>query len=670
MNAVLDNHKVGIGLHRVWLTLMTLVAFLAVYLLDAHRTYISPALPSLLAIALLSYIVPFRLSKNFTRAIVIRVIVLSFLIITNRHRAPIEQINMFDVRTTFWVGNFAMAELTIRHWMRLSHREFLRWMFGLTGLAMLSASSTMDDQYFLFLMPVYSFALFMVLQWSVHSTEGLPKRAFRINQSFALGLSTVLFLSATCVYIIVRHRDAIALFGSRMLSGTMSESVSGLSAAPSLRQVTALREDPSRVMLVDGQGDMTHLRGIAFDVYRASSWLPTIDRRNFELIPYTTFDITAEDSILNITRLGTQHSTVFFPLHCAGLRFHEPIGLYYDKTRSTLRSDAPLPDTYSVLMKNEENHQGVFCQPPAAEERQRLMFVAEEIDPQIRELAFKITKDKFTIEERVLAIQDYLISNHSYSLDFRSGKEEPLSKFLLEKQSAHCELFATAATILCRYAGVPARYVVGYYGHEVNDKGQTVIRQRDAHAWSEYWVDGKGWYILETTPGDGLPSQTATDIPPFERFKEWVQDHSLVLQAWVSRNWQKVLALVLSLALPGLLVYRWLKKRRLALQKARDEEFHYSQPSNDIRLLGQRFQKVALRFGIQFPQSSTWGNHLLQLANNAETSRIPLQAMQGFVDLYTRANFGDKCDVASTERMNQLLVQLENTTIEGRSTQQ
>ena len=51
-----------------------------------------------------------------------------------------------------------------------------------------------------------------------------------------------------------------------------------------------------------------------------------------------------------------------------------------------------------------------------------------------------------------------------------------------------------------RVAGIPARMVVGYMGGEVNDVfGYVVVRQSDAHAWSEVWLPASGWTRVDPT---------------------------------------------------------------------------------------------------------------------------------------------------------------------------
>lgn len=76
----------------------------------------------------------------------------------------------------------------------------------------------------------------------------------------------------------------------------------------------------------------------------------------------------------------------------------------------------------------------------------------------------------------------------------------PLAHFLRQGRAGHCEYFATAATLILRAAGIPARYAVGFSVQERRDDGLWVGRGRDAHAWCLAW-DGGAWQDLDCTPG-------------------------------------------------------------------------------------------------------------------------------------------------------------------------
>ncbi len=77
---------------------------------------------------------------------------------------------------------------------------------------------------------------------------------------------------------------------------------------------------------------------------------------------------------------------------------------------------------------------------------------------------------------------------------------DPVDDFLFRTRRGFCEHYASSFTFLMRAAGVPARVVVGYQGGEQNELGtHLLVRQYDAHAWSEIWLEGEGWTRVDPT---------------------------------------------------------------------------------------------------------------------------------------------------------------------------
>ncbi|WP_162232488.1 DUF4129 domain-containing transglutaminase family protein [Methylogaea oryzae] len=78
--------------------------------------------------------------------------------------------------------------------------------------------------------------------------------------------------------------------------------------------------------------------------------------------------------------------------------------------------------------------------------------------------------------------------------------ERPVERFLLETRRGFCEHYATSFAVLMRLAGIPARVVTGYQGGLWNDVGEFLeVRQSDAHAWAEVWLNGSGWVRVDPT---------------------------------------------------------------------------------------------------------------------------------------------------------------------------
>lgn len=89
----------------------------------------------------------------------------------------------------------------------------------------------------------------------------------------------------------------------------------------------------------------------------------------------------------------------------------------------------------------------------------------------------------------------------SYSLTpDRYQGANALDDFLFRRRVGFCSHYASAFATLMRIAGVPARVVIGYQGGEYNPHGNYfLVRQNDAHAWCEVWVEGKSWQRVDLT---------------------------------------------------------------------------------------------------------------------------------------------------------------------------
>jgi transglutaminase-like putative cysteine protease len=73
-----------------------------------------------------------------------------------------------------------------------------------------------------------------------------------------------------------------------------------------------------------------------------------------------------------------------------------------------------------------------------------------------------------------------------------------IDKFVFDGRQGFCEHFAGAFAFMMRAAGVPARVVGGYQGGDENGD-YLIIRQADAHAWTEVWLAGEGWVRVDPT---------------------------------------------------------------------------------------------------------------------------------------------------------------------------
>lgn len=91
-------------------------------------------------------------------------------------------------------------------------------------------------------------------------------------------------------------------------------------------------------------------------------------------------------------------------------------------------------------------------------------------------------------------------SDFTYTLQPPLLGRDGIDEFLFQTKRGFCEHYAAAFVVLMRAADIPARVVSGYQGGDYNPlDSYLVIRQSDAHAWAEVWLDGKGWVRVDPT---------------------------------------------------------------------------------------------------------------------------------------------------------------------------
>ena len=125
------------------------------------------------------------------------------------------------------------------------------------------------------------------------------------------------------------------------------------------------------------------------------------------------------------------------------------------------------------------------------------------LDPRIARLASQITGSANTDYDKASAIENYLRTRYTYTLELpRTQVKDPIANFLFERKQGHCEYFASSMAVMLRSLGIPSRVVNGFHGNEFNDiTGSYIVRAKHAHAWVEAYFPGYGWQTFDPTPG-------------------------------------------------------------------------------------------------------------------------------------------------------------------------
>ena len=164
-------------------------------------------------------------------------------------------------------------------------------------------------------------------------------------------------------------------------------------------------------------------------------------------------------------------------------------GSYEDQLMGNVRNE----DLASMLSTRQKRIETLYLQGVA------------ELPERVRVLSQELTMDKTSDYDKAMAIKTYL-ETFQYSTDMEStpGNEDVVDYFLFEQKKGYCTYFAASMTMLCRSAGIPARYVEGVYLRSTNGRGESQeVNNSSTHAWAEVYLQGYGWVCMDATPGYG-----------------------------------------------------------------------------------------------------------------------------------------------------------------------
>ncbi|MEZ7518700.1 transglutaminaseTgpA domain-containing protein [Psychrobacter sp. NPDC078370] len=166
----------------------------------------------------------------------------------------------------------------------------------------------------------------------------------------------------------------------------------------------------------------------------------------------------------------------------------------------TLSKDQPVTQQlrYDVLQFAQMRIDPVLTE---ASRRENLA-LPNEGNPQARALAKQLFEQSGSDPVRYIAAIEQWINR----TDFRYTLSPPrlntnrIDEFLFETKAGFCEHYSSSFTFMLRAAGIPARVVAGYQGGEPSRNGNVwEVRQMDAHAWTEVWLEGQGWVRVDPT---------------------------------------------------------------------------------------------------------------------------------------------------------------------------
>ncbi|MBG0563463.1 transglutaminase TgpA family protein [Actinoplanes aureus] len=138
-------------------------------------------------------------------------------------------------------------------------------------------------------------------------------------------------------------------------------------------------------------------------------------------------------------------------------------------------------------------------------------------DPSVENLVARLIRNEDSEYDKVRAIYESFSAKNGFRYDVAtesSGNATDIASFLKNKVG-YCQQYAAAMAWMVRAAGIPARVAFGFTRGTAVGNGTYQITNKNAHAWTEVYLDGFGWVPFDATPAAGVAGSTRT---------AWAQD--------------------------------------------------------------------------------------------------------------------------------------------------
>ncbi|MEM6863384.1 MAG: DUF3488 and transglutaminase-like domain-containing protein [Myxococcota bacterium] len=342
----------------------------------------------------------------------------------------------------------------------------------------------------------------------------------RLNAALTLGATAFMLVAFAGVSFFPRYN-----FGRMMAAGSfmnfagvgasMDMSTGGVSNAVG-GQVLLRVEGP------DAESEGLYARVYAFDLFDGQVWSqsapnPLVRFRGIvegERPPQRKHEVR----LRRLVDRGRPHPVAAIGTSrpwAVGLRqpLHGPSGTWL-----TAVPQASLQIEYAAYSDRRPEH-------AAKEALERFLTLPAGLDGRLRDLAGQLTEGTSTHREKLARILGHFGQGYQYSLEPLEGaSQDPLLRFVFEAKAGHCELYAGAAVVLLRLAGVPARVAAGYYGGWWNARsGSLEYTPDDAHAWVEWWDPERGWTWADATPPSGRTRRSGKSLAWLRDWYDWIE---------------------------------------------------------------------------------------------------------------------------------------------------
>ena len=540
------------------------------------------------------------------------------------------------------LGLVCTIEIAVRVWtvqQDTRREQGAIWFFS--GITLMSGSIDPMDHRIPWIAAVY---IALVLGSTVKIqdfTDNAIAKGLRIRIT---AISLTVAAGAVFCLALQTYESQLYSLGSRLLpngtSGSSSGGVDGIDKDGHLSSTFNNYGNESRMLILEHYGGDPHLRVMSFVNLSGDWWSPNLSERHFEPVSLHSLCPTALGSMTTVTKLVNDDGAIAAPIDAAGITASGSLSVDRE-IGDPLRTDESSPYQYEIISNANTSTRPLSLTPDALSLNQYLL-IPPNLDPRIIDLTRHLVKPNSTVEVRINAVVTYLQLHNQYSTQFSNRGRDYLSDFIVSHAPGHCEYFATAAAIMLRILSVPSRYVIGYYAHEVDKRGRTIVRAQDAHAWTEVWVKSRGWVVVDATPSNGRPDALAFQPNIWTQLNDRVSDTVLAARFWIAsvaeskRNVLLMVALVLAV---GVLGFNYFRARRNLLSLS---DGNYDA---DFRKTAVSFEEWLKQQGFQCPVGTTWRvywNDILGIESQRFAAVAP--RVERFISDYEDARYSGKRD--------------------------
>jgi len=423
--------------------------------------------------------------------------------------------------TLLHVGSHILVLLMLTRLRHRDSREYLQLAVIVFLQVLASAGLTSRGEFAAGFLAYLVVMVWVLLQYhfmdeAERAGQRTPAEGFSGVSGWASMAAGVTLLVTTVLFVFIPR----AGFGILAAAPQADVRLVGFSPRVEFGTLGPLKRDPTVVMRVSGADvapglDPLYLRGAVFDAYDGRAWRSSSQARRLLNIDGDGRFVLAPvppDSTNYTIRLEPIDSPVLFaPLRTAAIEGPFAMVSVDEQGAFGVPHTARTGVTYDLWQSPPGRPAASGAD--AAETNQVARNLVAPESPSIARLARDAAQEADTPLARARAVERFLKSRYTYTLDVPDEGERPIEEFLFHRRSGFCEHFASAMVLMLRTLGIPARLVNGFLVTEWNEYGRYyIVRQGDAHAWVEAFLPELGWTRFDPTPSAPVNDRPWTGV--------------------------------------------------------------------------------------------------------------------------------------------------------------